>query len=58
MRSAREDRIRGRVDTLAGHVLETYGRLTRNRSVALKGKAARARGASRMTKSRLRRRRG
>ena len=55
VRSAREDRIRGRIDKLAGQVLEAFGRLTGRRSARLKGRAARARGAGRSTKGRLKR---
>lgn len=53
VRSAREDTIRGRIDTLAGHVLEAYARMTGKRSAAVKGKAARTRGAFRRAKGRF-----
>ena len=55
MRSARQDRIRGRIDKIAGRVLEWFGRLTKNRSTVMKGKAARGRGTGRMVKGRLKR---
>jgi uncharacterized protein YjbJ (UPF0337 family) len=55
MRSARQDRIRGRIDKIAGRVLEFFGRLTGNRSTVLKGKAARGRGTGRAAKARLKR---
>jgi uncharacterized protein YjbJ (UPF0337 family) len=55
MRSARQDRIRGRLDKIAGRVLEFFGRLTGNRSTVVKGKAARGRGVGRSTKARLKR---
>ena len=57
MRSAREDTVRGGIDKIAGRVLETFGKLTGNRSAAAKGKAARARGAVRSNKGRVKRRR-
>jgi uncharacterized protein YjbJ (UPF0337 family) len=53
MRSARQDKARGRIDKIAGRVLEAIGRLTGNRSTVLKGKAARGRGTGRMAKGRL-----
>jgi uncharacterized protein YjbJ (UPF0337 family) len=53
MRSAREDKVRGRLDRIAGRVLEAFGRLTGNRSTVMKGKAARGRGAGRSAKGRL-----
>jgi uncharacterized protein YjbJ (UPF0337 family) len=56
MRSARQDTIRGGIDKIAGRLLEAFGRLTGNRSAAMKGKAARGRGAGRSVKSRLKRR--
>jgi uncharacterized protein YjbJ (UPF0337 family) len=55
VRSAREDRIRGRIDKIAGRVLEAIGRLTGKRSTVVKGKAARGRGMGRMAKGRLKR---
>ena len=60
MRPARQDTIKGGIDKISGRVLETVGKLTGNRSVAAKGKAARARGAGRTAKGRfkLRERRG
>jgi uncharacterized protein YjbJ (UPF0337 family) len=55
VRSARADKIRGRIDTIAGRALEFFGRLTRNRSTRLKSRAARTRGAGRSINSRLKR---
>jgi uncharacterized protein YjbJ (UPF0337 family) len=55
MRSARQDTIRGRIDKIAGRILEAFGRLTGNRSAAGKGKAARARGAGRSAMGRAKR---
>jgi uncharacterized protein YjbJ (UPF0337 family) len=55
MRSSRQDRAAGGVDTLAGRVLEFFGRLTGKRSTQAKGKAARARGAGRSAKGRVKR---
>jgi uncharacterized protein YjbJ (UPF0337 family) len=56
MTSARQDRIRGGIDRIAGRVLEAFGRLTGNRSAGAKGKTARFRGAGRSGKGRLKRR--
>jgi uncharacterized protein YjbJ (UPF0337 family) len=55
MRSARQDKIRGRIDKIAGRVLEWFGRLTGNRSTVMKGKAARGRGMGRTAMGRLKR---
>jgi uncharacterized protein YjbJ (UPF0337 family) len=55
MRSARKDRAAGKVDTIAGRVLEAFGKLTGNRSAGAKGKAARGRGAGRSAKGRAKR---
>jgi uncharacterized protein YjbJ (UPF0337 family) len=55
VRSAREDRIRGRIDKILGRVLKAFGTLTGHRSTRLKGRAARARGAGRSAKARLKR---
>jgi uncharacterized protein YjbJ (UPF0337 family) len=57
VRSAREDTIRGHIDELAGRALEAYARMTGNRSAGAMGKAARTRGAARLVKSRVKRRR-
>jgi uncharacterized protein YjbJ (UPF0337 family) len=57
MRSARQDTVRGGIDTIAGRVLEAFSRLTGNRSAGAKGKAARVRGAGRSAKGGLKRRR-
>jgi uncharacterized protein YjbJ (UPF0337 family) len=55
MRSARRDEAAGRADTIGGRILEAWGKLTGNKSAAAKGKAARARGAGRTTKGRVKR---
>jgi uncharacterized protein YjbJ (UPF0337 family) len=55
MRSARQDRIRGGIDKMAGRLLEVWAKLTGNRSAAAKGKAARGRGAGRSGKGYLKR---
>jgi uncharacterized protein YjbJ (UPF0337 family) len=55
MRSARQDKVRGRIDKIAGRVLEWFGRLTGNRSTVMKGKAARGRGMGRTAMGRLKR---
>jgi uncharacterized protein YjbJ (UPF0337 family) len=55
MRSSRQDTIRGGIDKIAGRVLEAFGKLTGNRSAGAKGKAARARGAGRSVKGRVKR---
>jgi uncharacterized protein YjbJ (UPF0337 family) len=55
MRSARQDRIRGKIDKMAGRALEAFGKLTGNRSHGAKGKAARGRGMGRSAKGRLKR---
>jgi uncharacterized protein YjbJ (UPF0337 family) len=56
MRSARQDKIRGGIDTIAGRVLEAFGRVTGNRSAGVKGRVRRLRGAGRSTKGRLKQR--
>jgi uncharacterized protein YjbJ (UPF0337 family) len=55
MRSGRKDRASGKADTIAGRVLEAFGKLTGNRSAGAKGKAARGRGAGRSVKGRAKR---
>jgi uncharacterized protein YjbJ (UPF0337 family) len=50
MRSARHDRAAGKADSLAGRILEAWGKLTGNKSAGAKGKAARGRGAGRKAK--------
>jgi uncharacterized protein YjbJ (UPF0337 family) len=55
MRSARQDTIRGWIDRMAGRMLEAWGAMTGKRSTGAKGKAARARGAGRSAKGRLKR---
>ena len=56
MRSSRRDRAAGTVDKVVGRVLETFGKLTGNRSGKTKGRAARGRGAGRTAKARAKRR--
>jgi uncharacterized protein YjbJ (UPF0337 family) len=58
MRSAREDRVRGGIDKLAGRVLQAWGRWTGSRKALATGRAARVRGASRSAKGRLKRHAG
>ena len=53
MTSARQDRLKGGIDKLAGRLLEFFGRLTGKRSTRVKGKAAHARGTGRTAKGRL-----
>jgi uncharacterized protein YjbJ (UPF0337 family) len=55
MRSSRQDRAAGTADTLAGRLLEAFGKLTGNRSASAKGKAARGRGRGRSAKARAKR---
>jgi uncharacterized protein YjbJ (UPF0337 family) len=55
MRSAHNDSLRGRIDQVAGSVLDAFGRLTGKRSTRAKGKAARARGKGRRAKGRAKR---
>lgn len=55
MKSARRDKAEGKVDRIAGRVLEAFGKLTGNRSAGAKGKAARGRGAGRSAKGRVKR---
>jgi uncharacterized protein YjbJ (UPF0337 family) len=55
VRSAREDKIRGDIDRMAGRVIEAFGKVTGDRSTRAKGRAARARGAGRSVKGRLKR---
>ncbi len=55
MRSSRRDRTAGKADTLAGRILEAFGKLTGNRSAGAKGKAARTRGGGRSAKGRAKR---
>jgi uncharacterized protein YjbJ (UPF0337 family) len=47
MRSARNDKARGRVDTIVGRALDAFGKLTGSKSTQAKGKAARTRGSGR-----------
>ena len=53
MKSARRDKWEGRIDRLAGRVMEFFRKLTGNRKAGAKGKAARVRGAARSAKGRL-----
>jgi len=55
MKSARRDRAEGKVDRVAGRVLEAFGKLTGKRSTGAKGKAARGRGVGRSAKGRVKR---
>jgi uncharacterized protein YjbJ (UPF0337 family) len=55
MRSARQDAIRGRIDRIAGRVLEAFAKLTKHQSAGAKGKAARFRGSGRSAKGRVKR---
>ncbi len=52
MRSGRQDRAAGSADTIAGRILEAWGKLTGNKSAGAKGKAARGRGGFRKAKGR------
>ena len=54
-KSARRNKAEGTLDKIAGRVLEAFAKLTGKRSAGTKGKAARARGATRSTAGRLRR---
>jgi uncharacterized protein YjbJ (UPF0337 family) len=55
MRSSRQDRAAGKADTVAGRILEAWGKLTGKRTAGAKGKAARTRGAGRSAKGRAKR---
>jgi uncharacterized protein YjbJ (UPF0337 family) len=46
------DKAEGTLDRVAGRVLDAWGKVTGKRKTQAKGKAARARGASRSTKGR------
>jgi len=52
MRSGRRDKAAGKTDSVAGRILEAFGKLTGKRSTQAKGKAARGRGAGRTAKGR------
>jgi uncharacterized protein YjbJ (UPF0337 family) len=56
-KSARRNKTEGKLDKLAGRVLEAFGKLTGKRSAGAKGKAARGRGAGRSASGRLKRKR-
>jgi uncharacterized protein YjbJ (UPF0337 family) len=53
MRSARKDKAAGKADTIGGHILEFFGKLTGDRKSQAKGKAARGRGAFRTGKGKV-----
>ena len=53
MKSARREKFQGRLDRFAAWLMEAFGRLTGNRKISAKGKAARVRGAARSAKGRL-----
>jgi uncharacterized protein YjbJ (UPF0337 family) len=55
VRSSRHDRAAGKADTIAGRILEAWGRLTGQRGASAKGKAARTRGAGRKAKGQAKR---
>jgi uncharacterized protein YjbJ (UPF0337 family) len=56
-KSGRRNKAEGKLDKLAGRVLEAFGKLTGKRSARAKGKAARGRGAGRSAAGRLKRKR-
>jgi uncharacterized protein YjbJ (UPF0337 family) len=56
MRSSRKDQRAGAIDKIVGRVAEAVGKLTGNRKLRGKGKAARARGHGRSAKGRAKRR--
>jgi uncharacterized protein YjbJ (UPF0337 family) len=56
MKSTRRDKAEGTVDRIAGRVAEAIGKLTGNRSMGAKGKAARGRGTARSAKGGAKRR--
>jgi uncharacterized protein YjbJ (UPF0337 family) len=55
MRSAREDTVRGAIDRIIGRMLEAIGAYNGSRRTVMMGKAARARGAGRRFKGRVKR---
>ena len=55
MKSSRRDKTEGALDRFAGRILEAISKLTGNRKMGAKGKAARARGTGREAKGRLKR---
>ena len=55
LKSARRDKAEGTIDKVAGRALELWSKVTGNKSTRAKGKAARARGAGRSTKGRVKR---
>ena len=52
-KSATRNKAEGKLDTIAGRILEAFSKLTGNRSAGAKGKAARGRGAGRSTTGRF-----
>jgi uncharacterized protein YjbJ (UPF0337 family) len=56
LKSSRRDKAEGKLDRLAGRVLESISKLTGNRRTGAKGKAARARGRGRSAKGSAKRR--
>jgi uncharacterized protein YjbJ (UPF0337 family) len=52
-KSGRRNQAEGKLDKLAGRVLEAWGKLTGNKKASAKGKAARGRGAARRGAGRL-----
>ena len=55
MRSARQDTIRGAIDRIVGRMLERIGGYKQSGKTKTVGKAARARGATRRFKGRVKR---
>lgn len=53
MRSAEHDKAAGKIDRIAGRILEAFGKLTGDRKSSAKGKAARARGTGRTAKGKV-----
>jgi uncharacterized protein YjbJ (UPF0337 family) len=51
-KSLSRNKAEGKVDTIAGRVMEAFAKLTGKRSTGAKGNAARGRGALRKTKGR------
>ena len=56
MKSARRDKAEGTMDRIAGRVAEAISKLTGNRTLGAKGKAARGRGATRRGRAGVKRR--
>lgn len=53
MKSAKRNSTEGRMDQLAGRLMEVFGKVTGRKSPKAKGKAARARGAGRRSTSKV-----